>query len=49
MTPYDFFSMLVEDSMLEEIMKQTNLFAEQFLEGEQWGDKQLDVDELRSL
>ena len=34
MAPYDFFSMLVEDSILEEIVKQTNLFAEQFLEGE---------------
>ena len=33
MAPYDFFSMLVEDSILEEIVKQTNLFAEQFLEG----------------
>ena len=53
MTPYDFSSTLVEDSMLEEIVKQTNLFAEQFLEGENipsnsrthiWGDKQLDVD-----
>ena len=58
MTPYDFFSMLVEDSMLEEIVKQTNLFAEQFLEGENippnsrmhlWGDKQLDVDEPKKF
>ena len=58
MTPYDFFTMLVEDSMLEEIVKQTNLFAEQFLEGENippnsrthfWGDKQLDVDELKKF
>ena len=58
MTPCDFFSMLVEDRMLEEIVKHTNLFAEQFLEGENippnsrthfWGDKHLDVDELKKF
>ena len=34
MIPCDFLFMLVEDGMLQEIVKHTNLFAEQLLEGE---------------
>ena len=34
MTPLDFFSMLVEDKMLQNTVEQTNLFADQFLEAD---------------
>ena len=58
MTPLDFFSMLVEDKMLQNTVEQTNLFADQFLEADNippksrallWGNKVHDINELKKF